>query len=325
VLAVIALGGTALLRRGEPITADSLRDGVRIAARALAPIAASHQVVIGVGDGPQMTALTLQCSGYANVYPLDLLSAGAEGIISYALEQELASLLPPEKSLATVLTMAEVDPRDPAFRNPTRSIGPPYLREEAEHLRATRGWMFKPNGDKWRRVVASPEPKRILELRPIKWLLERNTVVIAEGGAGIPTMRANGRRFSGVECAIDTDLASELLARELEADIFLLLTAADAVYVDWGTTLQRPIRLASPSALSALPIPACSMGSKVNAAVRFATATGRKAAIGSVGEISRILAGEAGTTISPTASGITYGLRSFAHVPRRYTSVPAPQ
>lgn len=308
-LVVIALGGSALLRRGEDVIADNLRAGIRQAARALAPVAAHHQLVIGLGHGPQTGLLTLQGAAHARVetFPLDVFSCQAEGMISYMLEQELGNLLPAERSIATILTMTEVDPDDRAFGRPTTFIGPVYLREEAEQLVARKGWVFRPDGDKWRRVVAAPEPKRIIELRPITWLLERNAVVIAEGGGGIPAMRENGRRFTGVECAIDTDLVSALLARELEADLLVMVTDTDAAYVDWGRPDQRPIRCASPSSLATLPFPSCSMGSKVNAACRFVQATGRNAAIGALPDLSRVLVGEAGTTVSARAAGITFG------------------
>jgi carbamate kinase len=309
-LVVIALGGNALLRRGEPMTADKQRTNVRIAAKALAPIAAQHQLVVGHGNGPQVGLLALQGAAYAKVetYPLDVLGAQTEGMIGYMIEQELGNLLPFERPFATLLTMVEVDPDDPAFKNPTKFIGPVYLREEAERLASDKGWVFKPDGDKWRRVVASPEPKRIFELRPIKWLLERNTIVIAAGGGGIPTMYEKGadRTLTGVECVIDKDFASELLARELDADLFVMLTDADAVYADWGKPTQRAIRRASPTVLAAQPFAAGSMGPKVEAACRFAVATGKQAAIGALADLEKILAGEAGTTITTKEAGIVY-------------------
>jgi carbamate kinase len=308
-LVVIALGGNALLRRGEPMTADNQRANVRIAAQALAPIAAEHQLVIGHGNGPQVGLLALQGAAYAKVetYPLDVLGAQTEGMIGYMIEQELGNLLPFERPFATMLTMVEVDADDPAFNNPTKFIGPVYLRDEAERIAAAKGWVFKPDGDKWRRVVASPEPKRIFELRPIKWLLAHDTIVIAAGGGGIPTMYEKGadRKLVGVECVIDKDFASELLARELHADLFVMLTDADAVYVDWGKPSQKAIRRASPDALAALSFPAGSMGPKVSAACRFATATGKRVAIGALADLDKILAGQAGTTISVAETGIT--------------------
>ncbi|TMB43124.1 MAG: carbamate kinase [Deltaproteobacteria bacterium] len=310
-LVVTALGGNALLRRGEPMTAENQRRNVRIAARALAPVAAEHQLVVGHGNGPQVGLLALQGAAYTNVdtYPLDVLGAETEGMIGYMIEQELGNLLPFERPFATMLTMIEVDPGDPAFHDPTKFIGPVYFKEEADRIAADKKWVFKPDGDKWRRVVPSPEPKRIFELRPIKWLLEHNTIVIAAGGGGIPTMYEPGkhRTLAGAECVIDKDLASELLARDLDADLFIMLTDADAVYVDWGKPTKKAIRRASPSALSAMSFAAGSMGPKVEAACRFAAATGKRAAIGALGDLGKIIAGEAGTTVSAKESGVVYG------------------
>lgn len=292
------------------MSAADRRTGARSAARALAPVAAHHQLVIGHGNGPQAALLALQGAACAKLeaYPLDVLGAEIDQMIGYMIEQDLGTLLPLERPLATVLTTVEVDPDDPAFKYPTKSIGPLYLREEAEHIAAVKGWSFKPDGDKWRRVVASPEPKRILELCPIKWLLEHNTVVIAAGGGGIPTMHEKGanRRLAGVDCVVDKDLAWELLARELGADLFVMLTGADAVYVDWGKPSRRAIRRVSPDFLAALPFAARSMRPKVAAACRFATETGRPAAIGTLSDLEKILTGEAGTTISIAEHGIAY-------------------
>ena len=303
-LVVTALGSNALLRRGEPMTADKQRANVRAAAAALAQVASEHQLVVAHGNGPQVGLLALQGAAYAKLetYPLDALDAQTEGMIGYIIEQEVGNLLPFDRPFATILTMVEVDPDDPAFRNPTKFIGPVYLREEAERLARTKGWSFKPDGDKWRRVVASPEPKRIFELRPIQWLLERNTIVVAAGGGGIPTVYEEDadRKLRGAECVIDKELASELLARELNADVFVMLTDVDAVYVDFGTRTQRAIRRASPDSLATLRFPAGSMGPKVDAACRFARATGKRAAIGGLADLTKILDGRAGTTISMT-------------------------
>src|SRR5882672_5741548 len=230
-LIVIALGGNALLRRGEPMTAENQRRNVRTAAVAIAPVAAEHRIVVAHGNGPQVGLLALQGAAYKDVeaYPLDVLGAQTEGMIGYMIEQELGNLLPFERPFATLLTMVEVDPDDPAFGNPTKFIGPVYGQDDADRIAADKQWVFKPDGDKWRRVVPSPEPKRIFELRPIKWLLEHETIVIAAGGGGIPTIyqpseSGNHRQLTGVECVIDKDLASELLARELNADLFVMLT-----------------------------------------------------------------------------------------------------
>lgn len=309
-LIVTALGGNALLRRGQPMTAQNQRDNVRVAAQALAPVAAAHDLVVGHGNGPQVGLLALQGAAYADVetYPLDVLDAQTEGSIGYMIEQELGNLLPFERPFATLLTMIEVDPKDPAFANPTKFIGPVYDKADADRLAADKGWAFKADGDKWRRVVASPEPKRIFELRPMTWLLEKHTIVIAAGGGGIPTAYDPNaeRKLVGVECVIDKDLATELLARELGADVYVMLTDADAVYEGFGTPAQRAIRRASPDALAAMKFAAGSMGPKVDAACRFARATGKRAAIGALAQLSEILAGAEGTTISTDVEGIVY-------------------
>jgi carbamate kinase len=309
-LIVTALGGNALLRRGEAMTAENQRRNVQIAAKSLAPVAKEHDLVVGHGNGPQVGLLALQGAAYTKVetYPLDVLGAQTEGMIGYMIEQELGNLLPFERPFATLLTMIEVDAKDPAFKNPTKFIGPVYEKGEADRLATEKQWVFKQDGDKWRRVVASPEPKRVFELRPIKWLLEHHTIVIAAGGGGIPAVYEAGaeRKLVGIECVIDKDLATELLARELGADLYVMLTDADAVYTDWGKPTQRAIRRATPQALSALPFAAGSMGPKVEAACRFVRTTGKRAAIGELSQLSRILAGEAGTTIDAAAPGIVY-------------------
>lgn len=307
---VVALGGNALLKRGEPMTTEAQRANVRIAAKALAPFASEHQLVITHGNGPQVGLLALQDEAYdpdGNA-PLDVLGAQTEGMIGYMIEQELGNLLPFEVPFATLLTMVEVDGEDPAFKNPTKFVGPVFPKDVADRLAAEKGWVVKPDGDKWRRVVASPKPRRIFEIRPVKWLLEHGTVVICAGGGGIPTMYQKGadRKLIGVEAVIDKDLCSELLARDLDADLFIMLTDSDAVYVDWGKPTQRAVRRASAADLGKMEFAAGSMGPKVAAACHFAATTGKSAAIGAMADLGRIIAGEAGTTVTDKGGEIKY-------------------
>ncbi len=233
---VIALGGNALLRRGEEMTAENQRENIRIAAKVLAPIIEKHEVVISHGNGPQVGLLSLQSAAYKEVeeYPLDILGAQTQGMIGYMIEQELGNHLPVEIPIASILTMVEIDPEDPAFSNPTKPIGPIYDEKEARDLAKLKGWNIKPDGDNWRRVVPSPEPHRIFQLRPIHWLLEKGTVVICAGGGGIPTSYKDNGKLEGVEVVIDKDRASSLLAFELEADLLIMATDTDGVYLDWG-------------------------------------------------------------------------------------------
>ena len=214
------------------------------------------------------------------------------------IEQELGNLLPFERPFATILTMIEVDPKDPAFSSPTKFIGPVYERAEAESLAAAKGWAIKQDGDKWRRVVASPEPKRIFEIKPITWMLEKGAVVICTGGGGIPTMYEPGtRRLVGAEVVIDKDRASALLAQELKADLFVMATDVVAVYTDFGTPAQKPIGRTTPDAVRAMNLPAGSMGPKVEAAVTFAEKTGKRAAIGTLAQLRGVVEGNMGTQI----------------------------
>ena len=298
---VVALGGNALLKRGEPMTAEVQRSNVRAAAPPLAVVASRHQLVLSHGNGPQVGLLALQAAAYEDVeaYPLDVLGAQTEGMIGYMLEQELGNLLPFEVPFATVLTMVEVDPSDPAFEDPTKFVGPSYAKEEADRLSADKDWTFKLDGGRWRRVVASPEPKRIFEIRPIRWLLERDVVVICAGGGGVPTMYDPNaeRTLVGVEAVIDKDLASELLAREVEADLFVMATDVDGVYLDWGTPRQRRLERVTPADLRDRAFAGGSMGPKVEAAARFVERTGMRAAIGGLEEIAAIVDGEAGTQV----------------------------
>jgi carbamate kinase len=301
---VVALGGNALLRRGEPLTAENQRANARAACKALAPVALEHDLVISHGNGPQVGLLALQGSAYTAVdtYPLDVLGAQTEGMIGYVIQQELGNELPFERHLATLLTMIEVDADDPAFASPTKPIGPLYDADEAARLEAEKGWTFKPDGEGLRRVVPSPLPKRIFEIEAIKSLLEKGCVVICAGGGGIPTVYTDepapaGRRLVGIEAVIDKDLASALLAESLEADLLAIVTDVEAVYADWGTPEQRPIRRTTPAALAASDFAEGSMGPKVRAACKFVERTGKRAVIGSIADTPALVRGEAGTLV----------------------------
>ena len=304
---VVALGGNALLKRGEPMTAETQRANVRRAATSLAAlIEAGHQIVVTHGNGPQVGLLALQAAAGPkdDAYPLDILGAESEGMIGYLIEQELDNLLPSGTLLATLLTQIRVDPLDPGFRHPTKPIGPVYDEVTARRIEGERDWQFARDGDKWRRVVASPKPLEILEARVISMLVERGVVVICAGGGGIPVVARQDGSVVGVEAVIDKDLASALLASQLGADMLLLLTDVDAVYLDFGTPQARRIKRAGAAALTADQFAAGSMGPKVEAATMFAASTGHPAAIGRLEDAVAILKGNAGTRIEAGRSEI---------------------
>lgn len=300
---LVALGGNALLARGEPMTTKNQRANVRRACEALAPVAATHELVISHGNGPQVGLLALQAQAYAEhaePYPLDVLGAQTEGMIGYLIEQELGNLVPFDKPIATILTMTEVSLDDPAFANPTKFVGPVYDEETARAMAATYDWTIKPDGKWWRRVVASPKPLRIFESRPIQWMLEKGAVVVCTGGGGIPTAYERGTRtLRGVQAVIDKDLASMVVARNLNVDLFVMATDAPGVCTDFGTPEQAVIRETTPDELDAKDFPAGSMGPKVDAAVEFVRKSGKPAAIGALADLTEMLAGRAGTLVRP--------------------------
>ncbi len=300
---VIALGGNALLHRGEPLTAENQRRNVKVAAETLAPIALEHHLVITHGNGPQVGLLALQCAAYKQEesYPLDVLDAETEGMIGYLIEQELSNRLPAGHRCATLLTLVEVDPKDPAFDKPSKPIGPVYSEDDARRLQRTHGWRIARDGRRYRRVVPSPRPKRIFELPVIELLVSRHVTVICAGGGGIPTVAKPDGSLIGVEAVIDKDLVSGLLARELKADAFIMLTDVDAVYDRWDTSGARAIRRASPHVMRGFAFAAGSMGPKVEAAVEFVEQTGGLAGIGQLTDAQAILRGEAGTIVSQDA------------------------
>jgi carbamate kinase len=306
---VAALGGNALLRRGEPLTAENQRANVAVAARALLPIALEHDLILTHGNGPQVGLLALQNAAYRpdETYPLDILDAESEGMIGYLLEQELGNLLPHRRALATLLTRIAVDRDDPAFSHPTKPIGPVYEKAEAEQLAADKGWSIAPDGPKWRRVVPSPQPRRIVELGVIELLVREGVLVVCAGGGGIPVVETDDGGYAGIEAVIDKDFAGALLATSLHADAFLMLTDVDAVYADWATPNAWPIRRASPDDLAAHWFASGSMGPKVQAACRFVRDNSGVAAIGSLADAERMLHGEAGTIITSAAREIEWG------------------
>ena len=308
---VVALGGNALLRRGQPMTAENQRENVRVACDHLAPVAEKHELIISHGNGPLVGLLALEEAAYGEetASPLDVLGAETQGMIGYLIEQELGNRLPFEKPFASLLTMIEVDPDDPAFADPSKPVGPLYTAAEADKLAAERGWAFKPDGDSMRRVVPSPVPKRIFELRPVQWLLDQGCVVICAGGGGIPVAYQPGRQLMGVEAVIDKDRASALLARDVGADLLIMATDATAVFTGFGTPQQRTIVAANPDALMTeyeAEFAAGSMLPKVIAASDFARATGQPAAIGALADIDAMLDGTAGTRITTSVAGVEF-------------------
>lgn len=294
-LVIVALGGNALLRRGEPLEPVGQQANIEQACRALAPIADAHSLVITHGNGPQVGLLALERDGNGS-FPLDVLSAETEGMIGYVIERELGNLLPAGRELATLLTMIEVDGDDPAFAAPSKPIGPIYDAMTARELTAANGWAMKRESTGFRRVVASPKPLRVVEIEPIRWLLDRGCVVICAGGGGIAVARGE-RRTVGVPAVIDKDLASALLARQLGADLLVMATDVDGVHHGWGTPADRLIPCADPVMLRREPFEAGSMGPKVEAACGFVDATGGKAVIGSLDHLAELVEGTAGTTI----------------------------
>jgi len=298
---VVALGGNALLRRGEPMTVQAQRRNIRVAAEALADLARDHQIVVAHGNGPQVGLLALQAAAYKGVeaYPLDVLGAESEGMIGYLIEQELANELPGGPACATLLTQVEVDAGDPAFIRPTKPIGPVYTSDEMQRLRGEGDWAFVEEGQgAWRRVVPSPLPLRVIGLPVIRLLVDAGIIVICTGGGGIPVVRSADGRMEGVEAVIDKDRAAGLLATELEADAFLMLTDVEAVLDGWGGPNPQPIRRTAPEALEQRSFAAGSMGPKVEAACAFVRATGSRAGIGRLEDARGILDGRAGTTVA---------------------------
>ncbi|HGW5508360.1 TPA: carbamate kinase [Citrobacter koseri] len=300
---VVALGGNALLKRGEPLEADIQRKNIDLAAKTIAQLTQQWRVVLVHGNGPQVGLLALQNSAYDRVtpYPLDILGAESQGMIGYMLQQSLKNQLP-QREISVLLTQVEVDADDPAFRNPTKYIGPVYDSVQANALQAEKGWIFKADGKAFRRVVPSPQPKRIVESDAIRALIARDHLVICNGGGGVPVVeKADG--FHGIEAVIDKDLSAALLASQIHADALLILTDADAVYLDWGKPTQRPLAQVTPELLSEMQFDAGSMGPKVTACAEFVSHCQGIAGIGSLADGPAILSGDKGTLIRPETVG----------------------
>ena len=320
---VVALGGNALLRRGQKPDAEVQRRNVETAVRSLAPIAAEHELVVTHGNGPQVGVLALQSaadSSLSQPYPFDVLGAETQGMIGYWLLQSLQNALP-GRQVASLINQTLVSLADPAFGDPTKFVGPVYAEDDAKRLGAERGWTVKQDGQYWRRVVPSPKPQRVVETRLLRLLLSSGAVVVCAGGGGVPTVRNSRGQLEGVEAVVDKDLTASLLAESLEADALLLLTDVPRVMRDFGTPRQREITNATPMELRAGDFPAGSMGPKVEAICRFAELTGDMGAIGSLEQAPAMLEGTAGTIVTPSG---TYPETGAVQRLERHTLEPAP-
>ena len=307
-LVVVALGGNALLKRGEPLEAASQQRAARAAAKIIATIATRCRLVVTHGKGPQVGLLALQTETYADAdgsdpYPLDVLGAESSGQIGYVIELELDNAIQGRGTVA-IITRTLVEADDPAFGHPTKFIGPVYSEADAKRHAAERGWTVKADGDRWRRVVPSPDPKAIVQLEAIRGLVESGFLVICTGGGGVPVVLEPDGRYRGIEAVIDKDLASALVASDLGADMLILATDVDGVYEGWGTDSAVPIAEATPASLRAGSFPAGSMGPKVEAVCRFVERTGGRAAIGKLEDIAGLLEGTAGTQVVADRPGL---------------------
>jgi carbamate kinase len=300
---VVALGGNALLERGERPDAVIQRRHVRQAAAALAPLAAADQLVLCHGNGPQVGMLALESQADTSLsqpYPLDVLVSQTQGMIGYWLVQELRNAGVAQPAVC-VISQTVVDAADPAFGHPTKFIGASYDQAQAQALAARLGWTIAADGSRWRRVVASPRPLGLVEIDTVRSLTEAGALVVCGGGGGVPVTRSSAGELTGVEAVVDKDLTAAELAITLKADRLLVLTDVPAIIDGYGTPDARPIQAIDTAALAAMTFPAGSMGPKVEACLRFVTATGQSAAIGALTDAAGILAGRAGTTI--TAAG----------------------
>lgn len=297
---VVALGGNAMLERGQKPDAEVQIDNVNVAVDALAPLAAEHEFVVTHGNGPQVGVLALQSANdpkLSKPYPFDSLGAMTQGLIGYWLQHAFGNALPDNKVVCTV-NQTLVDKDDPAFANPTKFVGEVYTEEQAKEFEAERGWVMKADGPHFRRVVGSPDPKSIIESDVVKQLVNSGVTVICSGGGGIPVYRDEAGKLHGTEAVIDKDLSGAILSEEVEADMFVILTDVPAVMENFGTPEQCEINRATPEEMRAKGFAAGSMGPKVEAACRFVEKTGKVAAIGRLADAPKIIAGEAGTIIT---------------------------
>lgn len=308
-LVVAALGGNALLQRGQAPEAAVQQDNVRRAVASLATIARDHRLVITHGNGPQVGMLALQSEQDPTLdrpYPLDVLGAQSDGMIGYWIARELRSTVP-HLEIVTLLTQTLVYADDPAFAEPVKFVGQVYDEQRAQELATQHGWVMKPDGPGWRRVVPSPKPHRFVEISVIRRLVESGVIVVCAGGGGIPVTRGSDGRLAGVEAVVDKDLSTALLARRIDADAVLFLTDVARVQADFGTPQARDLPLLTTAEARAMPFPAGSMGPKVAAAREFVEATGGFAAIGALPDAAAILDGRAGTRIVPPTPGFALG------------------
>lgn len=298
---VAALGGNALLERGQKPDASVQAENVRRAVAALAPLAHEHELVVTHGNGPQVGVLALQSASDPNLttpYPFDVLGAQTQGMIGYWLLQSLQNCLP-GRQVAAIINQTLVSATDPAFEHPTKPIGEVYDEQMAKRLADQRGWAVRPDGSGWRRVVGSPRPQRVVETRLIRLLLGSGAVVVCAGGGGVPVIRNEDGHLEGVEAVVDKDLTTSVLAEALDADALLILTDVPHVVRGYGTPDAEPVLRATPSSLQREDFASGSMGPKVDAACRFVEVTGDMAAIGRLEDAQEILAGRAGTIITP--------------------------